>query len=39
MRLLTYNVNSEIINNIENEELYIVERAEDIDDFTYHLSV
>ncbi len=39
MRLLTYNVNSEIINNIENEELYIVDRAEDIDDFTYHLSV
>jgi len=39
MRLLTYNVNSEIINNIENEELYIVDIAEDIDDFIYHLNV
>lgn len=39
MRLLSLNIKSEIIENIESRGLYIVDEAEDINDLTYHLDV
>jgi DNA-binding response OmpR family regulator len=39
MRLLTYNIDNKIINKLEDEERYIVDRTEEFDDALYHLEV
>jgi two-component system OmpR family response regulator len=39
MRLLSYNIAREIIEDIEHKELYIIDKAEDINDALYHLQV
>lgn len=39
MRLLTYNINEEIIDYLDKNNLYIIDIAEDIEDAIYHSSV
>lgn len=39
MRLLTYNIDPNIIKEFEENDLYIIDCAEDIDDTLYHLQV
>jgi DNA-binding response OmpR family regulator len=39
MRLVTYNIDSELVNKIQDDDLYIVDVAEDLNDLLYHLSV
>jgi len=39
MRLVTYNIDSELVETIQNDDLYIVDVAEDLNDLLYHLSV
>lgn len=39
MRLLSYNLNTKLIDYIEEEQLYIVDIAEDINDAIYHSEV
>ena len=39
MRMLACNIDSEILKDIEYDELYIVDNAEDIEDAIYHLQV
>jgi DNA-binding response OmpR family regulator len=39
MRLLAYNIDNEIIEKLEYDEHYIVDRTEELDDALYHLQV
>lgn len=39
MRLLTYNIDQELMAELEEEKLYIVDYAEDIEDAIYHIQV
>lgn len=39
MRLLTYNIDKKIIENLENNNLYITDQTKEFDDAIYHLEV
>jgi two-component system OmpR family response regulator len=39
MRLLAHNIDNEIIEKLENEGYYIVDKTEDVDETLYHLQV
>ena len=39
MRLLAYNTRNKIIDKLEIDEYYIVDKTEDLDDTLYHLQV